>query len=118
MAFQSFCANQCGGLNTAVPKTASCSYAVQWYRERGQFHLAASHGGNYTPQAGDLVFYGNGGGSHVGMIIASPTSDGYLQVVEGNVRSSNGNYTVQKFTRNSNRRVNSSYVYGYASPAY
>lgn len=118
MAFQSYCADQCGVLYSAVPKEASCSSAIQWYRDRGQFYLAASHGGSYTPQAGDLVFYGNGGSSHVGMIIAPPSSDGYLQVVEGNVRSSNGNYTVQKFTRNQKRRIDSSYVYGYASPSY
>ena len=65
-----------------------------------------------------LVFYGyNGNISHVGLIVASPV-EGYLQVVEGNVYDSNGNYSVQHFTKNSKRRVDSSYVYGYASPSY
>ncbi len=117
MAFQSYCANQIGVLDSAIPKTASCASAVSWYRQRGQFQLSASHGGNYTPKAGDLVFYGSNGSSHVGMIIAAPVN-GYLQVVEGNVRAGNGNYTVQKFTRNTRRRVDSSYVYGYATPSY
>ena len=117
MAFQSYCANQIGVLDSAIPKTASCASAVSWYRQRDQFQLSASHGGNYTPKAGDLVFYGSNGSSHVGMIIAAPVN-GYLQVVEGNVRAGNGNYTVQKFTRNRRRRVDSSYVYGYATPSY
>lgn len=104
-------------LDSAIPKTASCASAVNWYRQRGQFQLSASYGGNYTPKAGDLVFYGSNGSSYVGMIIAAPVN-GYLQVVEGNVRAGNGNYTVQKFTRNTRRRVDSSYVYGYAIPSY
>ncbi len=118
MAFQSYCANECSVLNSAVPKTASCSQAVSWYNQRGQFHLSAYYGGNYTPKAGDLVFYGSRGSSHVGMIVGASVN-GYLQVVEGNVRNDRtGNYTVQHFTRNTRRRVDSSYVYGYASPTY
>lgn len=113
-AFQSYAANYVGVLDIAIPKTASCSNAVSWFSQRGEFHLRTD---GYTPKAGDLVFYGENGGSHVGMIIASPV-DGYLQVVEGNVYDSNGNYSVQKFTQNSKRRVDSSYVYGYASPSY
>lgn len=114
MAFQAYCANQIGVLNTAIPRTASCSTAVSYYKKNGLFHL---RGDGYTPKAGDLVFYGRGGSSHVGMIIASPVN-GYLQVVEGNVYDSKGNYSVQKFTKNSKRRIDSTYVYGYASPAY
>ena len=113
-AFQSYAADQVGVLNTSIPKTASCSMAVNWYKERGEFHLRTD---DYIPKAGDLVFYGKNGSSHVGLIIESPI-DGYLQVVEGNVCDSNGNYSVQKFTQNSKRRVDSSYVYGYASPSY
>lgn len=117
-AFQSYCANQVGVLDTAIPKTNNCASAVSWYKKNGQFQLAAYYGGNYTPKAGDLVFYGKNGSSHVGLIIASPVN-GYLQVVEGNVYdSSTGNYTVQKFTKNSKRTVSSSYVYGYGTPNY
>ncbi len=113
MAFQAYCANQTGVLNSAIPKTTSCSTAVNYYKSKGQFRYR----GSYTPQAGDLVFYGPNGGSHVGMIVGAPVN-GYLQVVEGNVYQSNGNYSVQRFTRNQKRRVDSSYVYGYGVPAY
>lgn len=114
--FQSYAADQMGVLGTAIPKTSNCRAAVEWFRERKEFHL---RGDGYIPRAGDLVFYGDNGGSHVGMIIDAPTSDGYLRVVEGNVYDSNtGHYSVQVFQKNSQRRVDSSYVYGYASPSY
>lgn len=117
-AFQSYAAKECGVLDSAIPKTASCATAVNWYRQRGQFHLSQYYGGNYVPKAGDLVFYGPNGGSHVGMITADPVN-GYLQVVEGNVYSSKtGNYEVVHFTKNAKRTLSNSYVYGYASPAY
>ncbi len=120
MAFQAYSANQFGVLNTAVPKTASCTQAVNWYKNRGQFHYSKSYGGNYTPKAGDLVFYYDTSSKsicHVGMVIAAPVN-GYLQTVEGNIRCSDGNWKVQKFTKNAKRTENHSYVYGYASPAY
>ena len=120
MAFQAYSANQFGVLNTAIPKTASCTQAVNWYKNRGQFHYSKFYGGNYTPKAGDLVFYYDTSSKsicHVGMIIAAPVN-GYLQTVEGNIQCSDGNWKVQKFTKNARRTVSHSYVYGYASPAY
>lgn len=117
MAFQSYCANQLGVLNTAVPKTASCAVAVDWYKNRGRFQYSRYYGGSYTPKAGDLVFYYNGSFCHVGMITAAPVG-GYLQTVEGNIQCSDGNWKVVTFTRNSKRTVNNSYVYGYGTPGY
>lgn len=85
------------------------------FKQQGTFHLRTD---NYTPKAGDLVFYGTNGSSHVGLIIDNPQGS-YLQVIEGNVYDSKtGNYSVQKFTKNAKRRTDSSYVYGYASPLY
>lgn len=113
MAFQSYCAAQTGLLNTAVPKTASCAVAVNWYKNKGKFRYAKYYGGSYTPKAGDLVFYYSGGSfCHVGMITGSPVN-GYLQTVEGNILCSDGNWKVVRFTKNSKRTVNNSYVYGY-----
>ncbi len=120
MAFQAYSANQFGVLNKAIPKTASCTQAVNWYKSRGQFHYSKYYGGNYTPKAGDLVFYYDTSSKsicHVGMIIAAPVN-GYLQTVEGNIQCSDGNWKVQKFIKNAKRTVSHSYVYGYASPAY
>ncbi len=118
MAFQSYCANQLGVLGKAVPKTASCAVAVNWYKNRGQFQYSRYYGGSYTPKAGDLVFYySKGSFCHVGLVTAPPVN-GYLQTVEGNVECSDGSYKVVKFTRNSKRTINNSYVYGYGTPAY
>lgn len=119
-AFVSYCANKIGALGTAVPKTAKCQTAVEWYQDRGRFYKSESYGGSYTPKVGDLVFYTSNGSTsnHVGIITGSPDASGYLDVVEGNVKCSGGNYKVVHFTKNSKRRTTSSYVMGYASPAY
>lgn len=117
MAFQSYCADQLGVLGKAVPKTASCAVAVNWYKNRGQFQYSKYYGGSYTPKAGDLVFYYDGSFCHVGLITAPPVN-GYLQTVEGNVICSDGSYKVVKFTNNYKRTINNSYVYGYGTPAY
>ena len=53
----------------------------------------------------------------MGMITAAPVN-GYLQTVEGNIQCSDGNWKVVRFTKNSKRTVNSSYVYGYGTPKY
>lgn len=118
MAFQSYCANEIGVLGTAIPKTASCYTAVNWYKDKGRFQYAKYYGGTYSPKAGDLVFYYEKGSyCHVGMITGSPIN-GYLQTVEGNSLDSDGNYKVVRFTKNKKRMVNNSYVLGYGVPAY
>ncbi|SEL22125.1 CHAP domain-containing protein [Ruminococcus albus] len=115
-AFVSWVANRSGVSTSIIPKSASVSNTLKFYRNCGRFYKSRYYGGSYTPKGGDLVFYGTNGGCHIGIIIASPVN-GYLQVVEGNVLL-NGKYQVAKFTANSKRTVNSSYVYGYASPNY
>lgn len=113
MAFQAYCAAQSGILNTAIPRTASCDAAASWYKNRGQFQYGKYYGGSYTPKAGDLVFYYSGGRcNHVGMVTAAPVN-GYLQTVEGNIKCIDGDWKVVRFTKNSRRTINSSYVYGY-----
>lgn len=120
MAFQAYCCNRVTGSNRAIPKTASCTSAVNTFKSRGQFHYSRYYGGNYTPKAGDVVYYTNGSKSsscHVGMITSAPVN-GYLQTVEGNIICSDRNYKVVRFTKNAKRSVNSSYVLGYATPDY
>ena len=51
--FVSWCANECGYLDTGViPRFASCSIGLQWFRERG---LWRDH--SYEPRPGDLIFF-------------------------------------------------------------
>lgn len=112
MAFQAYCCYQVTGSNSAIPKKASCTATVNEFKERGQFHYSKYYGGNYTPKAGDLVFYTSNKGSnscHVGMITAAPVN-GYLQTVEGNIKCSDGNWKVVRFTKNAKRTINNSYV--------
>jgi hypothetical protein len=120
MAFQAYCCNQITGSNTAIPKTASCTSAVNTFKSQGRFQYSKYYGGSYTPKAGDLVFYTNGNkysSCHVGMITSAPVN-GYLQTVEGNIVCSDGNYKVVQFSKNSKRTISSSYVLGYATPNY
>lgn len=50
--FVSWCANECGYLDAGViPKFASCSIGIQWFRERGLWQ-----DGSYEPRPGDLIF--------------------------------------------------------------
>lgn len=117
-AFISWLANECSVLDTVIPNTASCYYAKKWFQDRGQFEYAAYYGGDYIPQPGCLVFYGKNGNEHVGLLI-DVSSDGYLCVIEGNIRNdATGNYEVTLFTHNSKRTLSSSYVYGYGIPNY
>ena len=120
MAFQAYCCYQITGSNNAIPKTASCTAAVNIFKNRGQFHYSRYYGGNYTPKAGDVVYYTNSSKNsscHVGMITSAPVN-GYLQTVEGNIICSDKNYKVVRFTKNAKRTINSSYVLGYATPNY
>ena len=70
--FVSWCANECGYLDTGViPRFASCSIGLQWFRERG---LWRDH--SYEPRPGDLIFFDwddedegqDGAADHVGIV--------------------------------------------------
>ena len=67
--FVSWCANECGYLDAGViPRFASCSIGIQWFRERGLWQ-----DGSYEPRPGDLIFfvgtYDTPGVSHVGIYV-------------------------------------------------
>ena len=67
--FVSWCANECGYLDTGViPRFASCSIGLQWFRERGLWRDRS-----YEPRPGDLIFfvgtYDTPGVSHVGIYV-------------------------------------------------
>lgn len=102
--FVSWCANQAGYLNKIIPKYASCAAGVAWFRSKGQFHLNSV---DYTPQPGDIVFFGSSGGSHTGIVEKADKDNIYT--VEGNTSN-----TVARRTHSRHDR----YIYGYGSPAY
>lgn len=79
--FVSWCADQCGYIDSGViPRFSLCSAGMEWFESRGQFM-----DGSYVPSSGDLVFFdwGNDGSvDHVGIV--ESVVDGTVYTVEGN----------------------------------
>lgn len=99
--FVSWCAHQAGE-SAAVPKTASTSSGMLWFKNKGLF----KYKGRYTPKRGDVVYFKTGR-SHVGLV--EYVSGNTLHTVEGN--SSN------KVTRRT-YPLSESTITGYGVPRY
>ena len=74
--FVSWCAAQAGE-SAAVPKTASTTTGMQWFKDKGIFKVK----GAYTPKRGDVVYFKTGR-SHVGLV--EKVSGNTLHTIEGN----------------------------------
>ncbi len=74
--FTSWCAYKAGELSN-VPKTASTSYGMQWFKNKGLFRAK----GKYIPKRGDFVYFKTGR-SHVGLV--EYVSGNTLHTIEGN----------------------------------
>lgn len=94
------------GLDKLYPRTASCSTAVNWFKQRGRF--------SEYPAVGAQVFFGSGGGSHTGLVIGYDAT--YVYTIEGNTNdngSAEGDGVYKK------KRVRKDdYVYGYGYPEF
>lgn len=101
--FVSWCANQAGVSTSVVPKTASCSEGVRFFQGKGLF----KYKGKYTPKRGDIIYFGAGGGSHVGIV--EKVSGNTVHTVEGN--------SSDKVIRRS-YSLNVERIYGYGVPNY
>ena len=86
--FVSWCANECGYIDTGViPKFAGCVNGVQWFRDRGQWADNA-----IEPAPGMIIFFDwdnkghsgpqDGQPDHVGIVWK--VEDGIIYTVEGN----------------------------------
>lgn len=103
--FVSWCADQAGFIQSGIiPKYESCSTGVSWFQSKNAFH---KEGSGYTPQPGDIVFFGPGGGSHTGIVVSSDTNNVYT--IEGNTSNAVAERTRPRAT---------GYVYGYGTPDY
>ena len=109
--FVSWCANECGYLDAGViPRFASCSIGIQWFRERGLWQ-----DGSYEPRPGDLIFFDwddedegqDGAADHVGIV--EKVDGGIVYTVEGN----SGNAC-----RERQYAIGHAEIYGYGTPAY
>ncbi len=110
--FVSWCAEQAGISTSVIPKHASCDVGMQWFVNKGLFSFAPYYGGNYTPNRGDIVYFGSRYGSgfdstHVGIVYKVDSE--MVHVIEGN--SSDKVQTVSY-------KLGISYIIGYGKPDY
>lgn len=76
--FVSWCAAHAGISTGVIPKMASVSSYMSWYKARKKFRYK----GSYRPKCGDLMIQKSAGASHVGIVIKSDSNRFYT--IEGN----------------------------------
>ena len=107
--FVCWCAEQAGEA-AAVGKFASVWYHQQKFKQLGRWYAR----GTYTPQAGDLIFFG--AGDHIGLVEC--VSGGRVYTIEGNTSGgstlvANGGGVARK-----NYSLGYTKINGYGHPAY
>ena len=81
--FVSWCAAQAGISTDVIPKTAGTYTGRSFFVNNGHYQESAANGGSYTPQCGDIIYFGSGSNpSHVGIVTGCDGSTVYT--VEGN----------------------------------
>lgn len=100
--FVSWCADQAGVSTSIIPKTASTTAGMEWFKKKGLFRYK----GKYTPKRGDIVYFKTGR-SHVGIV--EKVSGNTLHTIEGN--------TSDKVARRTYPLSNST-ITGYGVPKY
>ena len=106
--FVSWCANQCGYIDSGViPKFAACqAEGVTWFRACGLWQERG-----YIPKSGDIIFFDwevDGHSDHVGIV--ERFENGVVYTIEGN---STGDMCKQN-----EYDVNSTVILGYGTPMY
>ena len=108
--FLSWCADQAGCLNTAVPRCSLVNDMETWYKNRG---IWQSGGIGYVPRAGDIIFFDwepDGSPDHVGLV---QSCDGdMICTIEGNSGDYPGAVRVRYYS------IYSSVIYGFGMPNY
>lgn len=100
-----------GVSKTIVPYYASCDVGMSWFKKKNLFRKAAAYGGNYTPKAGDVVFfsgkYNQNDSTHTGIVTG--VSGSTLHTIEGNTSDAvhERSYT-----------LTDKYILGYGCPEY
>ncbi|MFI6595011.1 CHAP domain-containing protein [Nonomuraea sp. NPDC050536] len=107
-SFLSWCLNASGNAG-AGPKTAGCETGVAWFKAHKRFFK--------TPEVGDFVYYGPGGGTHVELVVF--VSKASITTIGGNTSGSldgryfNGDGVYRKTVDRDSPRI-----YGYGRPDY
>lgn len=92
-----------------VPKgarSASCATSVAAFKKAGRF--------TEYPVTGAIVFYGEGGGSHCGIVTGWDLM--YVSTIEGNTNTTGSAEGDGVYAKNRERRTE--YVFGYGIPYY
>lgn len=104
--FVSWCANECGYLESGViPRFSLCTDGVSWFKSHGQWQ-----NGEYTPATGDIIFFdwdGDGKSDHVGIV--ESVKNNVVYTVEGNSSDC---------CKQNSYRIGKSSILGYGVPAY
>lgn len=103
--FVSWCADQCGYLDTAIPKYAGCVIGANWFKGRSQWADRS-----ITPEPGMIIFFdwgGDGIPDHTGIV--EKCENGYVYTIEGNSSDS---------CRRRQYTIGSSSIFGYGMPNY
>ncbi|MEW2575378.1 peptidoglycan-binding protein [Streptomyces syringium] len=97
---------QAAGAKSLAPVTASCATGVDWFKQRGRW--------SDYPVVGGVVYYGDGGGEHVGICVAY--TEDTITTVEGNTNDNGSSEGDGVYLRTRPRK--SDRIYGYGIPAY
>lgn len=76
--FVSWCAYQAGIGTDVILKYCGCKAGMEWFVNNGRFGYKE----NYTPKAGDIIFFLSNGASHTGIVINCV--GGRVYTIEGN----------------------------------
>ena len=83
--FICWCANQAGISEEIIPKMAYVPSTANWFDAKGQYKNSRANGGDYTPQAGDIVLFDynhNTTSDHIGIV--EKVEGNTLYTIEGN----------------------------------
>ena len=83
--FVCWCANQAGISEEIIPKMAYVPSTANWFDAKGQYKNSRANGGDYTPQAGDIVLFDynhNTTSDHIGIV--EKVEGNTLYTIEGN----------------------------------
>jgi LysM repeat protein len=94
------------GVSDLYPRSASCAYGVNWFRQKGRF--------SEYPAVGAQVFFGPGGGTHTGLVVGYDATT--ITTVEGNTNTDGSPEGNGVYLRKRDRK--SANTYGYGLPAF
>ena len=108
--FVNWCLNQAGF--DKASSELSCRNWVSELTSMNMYKKSKAHGGNYTPQPADFIFFNWDGRSspanHIGFVLY--TTETHVYTIEGN--SKNDNVAIRSYALNDSR------VIGYGTPPY